>query len=123
MRVAVYGTLRQGYDNNGVLGDSVKIGLGWTKDKYQLSASGIPFVHPDIADTPVRVEVYEVTDAQMPRVDGLEGYNPNNHEGSWYKRVPVEIVLDNGVEIEASVYFNEEEGAEIIKTGDYADYR
>ena len=123
MKIAVYGTLREGYHNNTVLGDSVKIGLGWTKDKYQLTASGIPFVHPSIALHPVRVEVYEVTDKQLPQVDRLEGYNPANHGGSWYKRLPTDIVLDDGNEIEASVYFNEEEGSELIKTGDYADYR
>ena len=91
MKIAVYGTLREGYNNNTVLGDSVK--------------------------------VYEVTDRQLPQVDRLEGYNPANHGGSWYKRLPTDIVLDDGNEIEASVYFNEEEGSELIKTGDYADYR
>jgi gamma-glutamylcyclotransferase (GGCT)/AIG2-like uncharacterized protein YtfP len=123
MKVAVYGTLREGYNNNGVLGESVKIGLGWTKDKYQMSANGIPFVHPNIELSPIRVEVYEVTPAQMPMVDRLESYNPQDHDGSWYKRVPTEITLDDGEDIEASVYFNEDEGVEIIKTGNYADYR
>jgi len=123
MKIAVYGTLRQGHGNHKVLGDSKLVDAGWTKEKYKLTASGIPFVSDKEEISNVRVEVYEVSDEQLPRVDSLEGYNPNNHDGSWYKRRPVSVNLDNGEEVKASVYFNERDNGSLIETGDYNDYR
>lgn len=38
------------------------------------------------------------------RLDSLEGYDPNNHEASAYKRVPHDIVLENGRIQSAWVY-------------------
>lgn len=123
INIAVYGTLRQGFGNHRVLGNSKLISSGWTKEKYKLTASGIPFVKKDEPVSNVKVEVYSVTPEQLPTVDALEGYNPNDHEGSWYKRTPIQVKLDNGEEIEASIYFGDREGNTLIATGDYADYR
>lgn len=123
MKIAVYGTLRKGFGNHRVLGDSKLIDSGLTKEKYKLTASGIPFVTQNEKISNVRVEVYEVSDAQLPIVDGLEGYNPKNHEGSWYKRTPISVTLDNGDDVEASIYFGDEDASTLIKSGDYADYR
>lgn len=122
MKIAVYGTLRQGYGNALYLGDSKLVGKGKTKEKYKLTASGIPFVKKNEPVHNVVVEVYEVTDEQLPTVDRLEGYDPNDHEGSWYKRTPIQVELDNGEEVEASIYFNDDEGGTLIESGDYADY-
>lgn len=122
-KIAVYGTLRRGYGNNPVLGDSKLLGVGVTKEKYKLTASGIPFVTQNEQVSNVRVEVYEVSDQQLPRVDRLEGYNPDNHEGSWYKRTPIKVVLDDGVEMDAQIYFGESDANTVITSGDYADYR
>lgn len=121
--ICVYGTLRSGFSNHRVMGDSELIGTGKTTEKYKLTASGIPFVSPKEQISNVTVEVYSVTPQQLPRIDGLEGYNPNDHEGSWYKRTPISVTLDNGKEIEASIYFGDREGNTLIETGDYADYR
>ncbi len=123
MKIAVYGTLRKGFGNQYYLGDSKFIGKGLTKEKYKLTASGIPFVNPNEALHQVTVEVYEVTDEQLPTVDGLEGYSPDNHDGSWYKRTPIQVVLDDGEEVTASIYFNDDEGSTLIESGDYAEYR
>lgn len=120
--VAVYGTLRKGGSNHSVLGASKFIGQGKTVNKYQMSANGIPFVHPDIPLHNAVVEVYDVTDEQLPRVDRLEGYNPENHEGSWYKRVPIPIRLDDGKKVTASIYFNDQIGSTIVESGDFNDY-
>lgn len=121
-KIAVYGTLRKGFGNHRVLGNSKLIDSGWTKEKYKLTASGIPFVNPNEQVSKVRVEVYEVEDSQLPRVDSLEGYDPKNHEGSWYKRTPIPVVLDNGNEIEASIYFADKNANTVIESGDYNDY-
>jgi len=120
--ICVYGTLRSNFGNHRFLGDSKLISAGWTKEKYKLTANGIPFVKKDEAVSKVRVEVYSVTPEQLPTVDGLEGYNPNDHEGSWYKRTPIQVELDDGEEIEASIYFGDKEGKTLIESGDYADH-
>lgn len=123
INIAVYGTLRKDFGNHHYLGDSKLISAGWTEDKYKLTANGIPFVNPNEKVSKVRVEVYSVTPDQLPVVDRLEGYNPNDHEGSWYKRTPININLDSGETVEASIYFGDSEGRTLIESGDYADYR
>tara|TARA_R110000796_G_scaffold236214_1_gene355502 strand:- start:81704 stop:82093 length:390 start_codon:yes stop_codon:yes gene_type:complete len=123
INIAVYGTLRSGFHNHRVLGDSKLVSPGWTKEKYKLTANGIPFVNPNEALTKVKVEVYSVTPSQLPDVDRLEGYNPNNHDDSWYKRTLIKVELDDGNEVEASIYFCERDGKTLIESGDYADYK
>lgn len=121
-KIAVYGTLRKGFGNHRLLQNSKFVGAGLTKEKYKMTASGIPFVNPNKKVSNIRVEVYDVTDSQLPYVDALEGYNPNDHDGSWYKRTPIEVKLDDGDEIEASIYFSDSEAASVIESGDYKDY-
>lgn len=115
--IAVYGTLRQQYGNHGLIKGYDQVGIGWTDNKYQLTASGIPFVHPEKPVSKIRVEVYRIPNSYMNRVDGLEGHP------RWYRRVPTPITLDNGEKIEAELYFNTQEGSTLIESGDYEDYR
>lgn len=123
INIAVYGTLRKGFGNHRILGSSELVDSGWTNEKYKLTANGIPFVNPNEAISKVRVEVYSVTPEQLPTVDSLEGYDPNNHDGSWYKRTPISVNLDSGENVEASIYFGDRDGKTLIESGDYADYR
>lgn len=122
-KIAVYGTLRKGFGNARVLGDSPLIGEGKTINKYKMTARGIPFVNPNEPVSRITVEVYDVSPSQLPSVDALEGYNPNDHEGSWYKRTPIEVELENGETIEASIYFGDKDAGTLIESGDYKDYR
>jgi|TARA_R110000772_G_scaffold62241_8_gene140040 gamma-glutamylaminecyclotransferase len=122
-KILVYGTLRSGLSNHHYMNGCKLIGKGKTNEKYKMTASGIPFVTNSEALTRVVVEAYEVPDNLLPSVDGLEGYNANDHEGSWYKRTPIKATLDTGEEIDASIYFNDDEGSTLIETGDYEDYR
>jgi gamma-glutamylcyclotransferase (GGCT)/AIG2-like uncharacterized protein YtfP len=122
MKIAVYGTLRKGWGNNRLLQQCEFIGSGHTKEKYQMTASGIPFVHPDKKVSKIKVEIYNVEGKDLERVDSLEGYSPEDHDRSWYKRTPIQVVMDNGEEIEASIYFNQQEASTIVPTGDYSDY-
>ena len=121
-KIAVYGTLRKGFSNSDFLRNSKFLDIGWTKEKYKLSALGIPYVNPKEKISNIRVEVYEVTPEELISIDRLEGYNPNNHSNSWYKRTPVEVKLDSGEKVVASIYFNETEKGTIIKSGDFKDY-
>ena len=121
--IGVYGTLRKGYGNHRLLHGTKYIGIGFTKNKYKMTANGIPFVKKDEEISKIKVEVYSVNNEQLQRLDRLEGYDPNNHDNSWYKRYPVEIILENNKEVIAGLYFNEQEGNILIESGDYKDYR
>ena len=115
--IAVYGTLRQGFGNNRLLNGCRMVGSGWTDQKFQLTASGIPFVHPKKKVSKIRVEIFEIPEDRMDSIDGLEGHP------TWYKRVLIPITLDNEKPVEAELYFNIQEGSTLIESGDYKEYR
>jgi gamma-glutamylcyclotransferase (GGCT)/AIG2-like uncharacterized protein YtfP len=119
--IASYGTLRKNYSNSFLInrGDNW-LGTGKTVEKYQLKASGIPYVNKT-PDTQITIDLWEIEPEILPRVDRLEGYDPDNHDRSWYKRelIPVEV---QGKKYDAWLYFNEG-GSTIIESGDYSDYR
>lgn len=115
--IAVYGTLRKPYGNHGFIRNCEFVGKGRTVEMYQLSASGIPFVHPDKPLSHIVVEVYKVPEDRLPAVDALEGHP------DWYERRPIQVILDDKTEVTAELYFNTQEGSVIIESGDYEDYR
>jgi gamma-glutamylcyclotransferase (GGCT)/AIG2-like uncharacterized protein YtfP len=122
-KVFVYGTLKKGYGNHRLLVDSTFIGNAVTKQRYHLTASGIPFVNKTIPTSNIVGEVYEVTDKQLDRLDSLEGYDPNRHEESWYKREKIEVNLESGETMESYIYFNPQVAPTVIESGNYDDYR
>lgn len=120
--VLAYGTLRKGYGNSRLVdkGDNF-IGTGLTVEKYQMKASGIPYVNKT-PDTQIVVDVWEIDAIKdLPAVDRLEGYNPNNHEDSWYKRELIQVEVNDKI-VEGYLYFNNSNGT-IVESGDYAKYR
>ena len=116
MRIAVYGTLRRGWGNNRLLADSKFVDAGKTKVKYTMYASGIPFVSSHKPTSNIHVEVFDVPEEDVPRVDGLEGH-PN-----WYQRRPIQVILDSGEETTAELYFMDgERGLPVVESGNYED--
>lgn len=74
VKVAVYGTLKEGYGNHRVLGDEAKfLYRGMTTRKYDMKNAGFPAIMPNPEGKPVAVEVYEVPETQLPYLDRLEG--------------------------------------------------
>jgi gamma-glutamylcyclotransferase (GGCT)/AIG2-like uncharacterized protein YtfP len=72
-----YGSLKKGYWNHHLLGDSLYIGKGVTYEKYALYNHTFPFaVHEEVEDTnnvlPVLGELYHVTREVLDEVDSLE---------------------------------------------------
>ena len=124
--VAVYGTLRAGYGNHTLLGDSPLLGAGITKDKFLMLAAGFPVCLDEGADTRVVVEVYDVgrssnPEATLRRLDTLEGHP------DWYRRRLVYVRLLDG-EVQAWMYImpgSREDFPrwEHIPSGDYTMYR
>jgi gamma-glutamylaminecyclotransferase len=75
MRVFVYGTLKKGFGNHGLLENSKFVGAAITHCKYPMWCSG---VFPYMADVQgvgklIFGEVYEVDEKTLNRLDVLEG--------------------------------------------------
>lgn len=88
MLIAVYGSLKQGYHNHGVIEGSRLLGqdhlTGW--DMYNLGA----FPGIIAGEGTIHVEVYDVDQETALRVDALEGYRESNEKSSFYVRKTVQ---------------------------------
>jgi len=87
-RVAVYGSLKQGFPNARLLKDQEFVGNVHTAPTYTLHAvgKGFPALNP-IGDTAVFCEIYDVDDFCLQRLDHLEGHP------DFYKREQIETEL------------------------------
>lgn len=90
-RVAVYGSLRHGHGNWSRLLNRDPIQTIEIPNFKMFSLGGFPGVlhSPDVKDR-VTVEIYEVDDSDLSRLDGLEGYRAERPEHSMYLRERVE---------------------------------
>ncbi len=98
LKIFVYGTLKKGYGNHGLLKTSKFIGNGYIKGWNIYDLGFFPGIRK--SQNKKRIvygEVYEIDDITRMRVDSLEG------EGSLYNRVKTLAVV-NGEEMEVSVY-------------------
>lgn len=76
-RVAVYGTLKKGFVNHGLLRKAKWLGAGVTTNSYVMKNHEGRYpalmMTPEPLRLPVMVEVYEVDDDTLKALDGLEG--------------------------------------------------
>jgi gamma-glutamylaminecyclotransferase len=102
--LAVYGTLRKGYHNHKHMTGAKFIGKGVTAERHRMYGDGVPFVAEGDERGEggnIRVEVYEVSRAQMNGpIDSLEGH-PNVYTR---RKTPIRIDGRNDT-IEAWLYF------------------
>ena len=85
-KVAVYGTLRAGCGNNVLLSNAKFIGKTLTEGMHSMySLGGCPAVKLSEPSSHIVIEVYEVDDATLSRLDRLEGYR-GTPEDSFYNR-------------------------------------
>lgn len=92
-KVACYGTLRKNCGNHRLLDGATFIGTGRTKGTMYKYCSGFPAISLEGKEDGVVVEVYEVNDAQLLRLDQLEGYHGNGAP-NFYDRSLVSVKLD-----------------------------
>ena len=98
--VAVYGTLKSGFSNHTVLGDSSLVGVGKTVSKYAMQASGIPYVYEHDHRDQISVEVYELDDDNVRlSLDHLESHP------TFYERKLTDIELTDGSVRTCWLYF------------------
>ena len=108
MKVAVYGTLREGFGNHRLLAGSEFIGKTKTEPIFTMYGSAIPWIVAG-GNTAITVEVYEVDEVTMRNLDRLEGYP------YYYDRKEVSTEFGD-----AWIYFREEPGKDEIPSGDWA---
>jgi gamma-glutamylaminecyclotransferase len=111
--IFVYGTLREGQWNHHLLDSSKFLGMAKTKMRYALYGSGVPFLSRADSVSHVKGEVYAVDDATLRRLDQLEGH-PDA-----YKREQAEVVLQDGTELIAWIYFYDTAEGNLIESGDF----
>ena len=100
MLVFVYGTLKNGYCNHSVLGDSSGLGGAVTVDEFHMCEHAYPFLveSSELLSKRVRGEVYDVSPAVLGRLDRLEGVP------RLYVRKFVDVELDGGGVVRAAIY-------------------
>ena len=99
--VAVYGTLKKGYNNyNNYLTTSKYMGSGKTQDKYPLIIKGLPYMIEQAGQGHnVEVDVFKVSDPVLANLDKLEGH-PN-----WYRRKQIPVTM-HGKTLTCWLYFS-----------------
>ena len=111
--IAAYGTLRPGFGNNRLLSGSNHIGTGKTAEKYKMTANGIPFVKKNKKIHNVVVDLFEVDNNTLEKLDALEGHP------EWYCREQIPVILNDAV-VTAWLYFNNDYNhLPVIESGDY----
>ncbi len=114
--VFVYGTLRKGQCNHRYfLNRSKFLGMAKTKKRYALYGDAIPVLSRAGSISQVTGEVYSVDDATLLNLDRLEGH-PDA-----YMREQAEMVLENGTELLAWIYFCDTPRGDLIESGDFLE--
>lgn len=112
MRVAVYGTLRQGFGNHRLLEHSKFLGKTKTDAIFSMHGHIVPWISNG-GDTQITVEVYEIDEQTLQSLDWLEGY-PN-----YYDRQIINTEFG-----EAWIYFIDNRlVGNYIESGDWAEYK
>jgi gamma-glutamylcyclotransferase (GGCT)/AIG2-like uncharacterized protein YtfP len=94
--VAVYGTLKKGESNHYLLKDSTFVAEGITNEEYDMVSMG-SFPSIISGGKIIKVEIYEVDEATLKRLDQLEGH-PH-----FYRRDKVEV-FNNGITYSPYIY-------------------
>ena len=120
-RVAVYGSLRQGMGNHGLLRSARFVGRFWTAPAYTMRSLGYFPGMIDGGDTAILCEVYDVDDNTFDRLDVLES------NGRYYERQRLPLVSDDPTAADtlAWVYIlmpGHRAGDRVI-SGDWISYR
>lgn len=123
MIVAVYGSLRDGMGNHGLMKGSDFMGKGLLQEgSTMFSNGGFPILSFAVAKSePVLAELYDVANQRdMAMLDRLEGFP------TWYDRSIKQFRMEDGRVMEAWIYHQNQDFTErlpIVESGDWVEYR
>lgn len=101
--VFVYGTLRRGQINHGLLEHSRFVGAGYIFGTVWAVAASWPGFYRD-DECAVAGELYRVDEATLAELDHLEGYVRAGAAQNLYNRIVIAVDLDSGGTVDAWVY-------------------
>jgi gamma-glutamylcyclotransferase (GGCT)/AIG2-like uncharacterized protein YtfP len=90
------------------------VGAGKTKHRYATYVDGIPYVVKEEVSQ-IAGEAYAVDQGTLGGLDALEGHP------SWYERQEVDVVLEDGRQVVAWMYFPKQKQGKLNETGDFWD--
>lgn len=118
--IFVYGTLMEGFGNNGLLARSEFVTEAVTQPVFtMISLGGFPGVLAG-GDTAIKGEVFLVTSIEtLNNLDRLEGHP------SWYCRTPITVQTPDGGElsVETYIYLNGDRDNRVVESGSWREYR
>ena len=117
--ISVYGTLRKDCSNHRIIEKAKYIGSFESKPIFNMYSINDAFPALKLGgNNSIVIEVYEVDDATLKRVDGLEGYNPEGKTNLYDRK---KIFTPYG---ESYIYIYEGgiNNSKVIKSGDWKDY-
>lgn len=116
-KVAVYGSLRKGMGNHGLMHNTNYIGTTEVHGVTMYDLGAFPRVALGHGTTSITVEVYEVTEEQLSLLDRLEGYRGASYN-NFYNRSLVNTSFG-----EVFIYHIEQEGGDpVVEGGDWVSH-
>jgi gamma-glutamylaminecyclotransferase len=110
--VFVYGTLLRGLSNHSLLAQARFLGEARTKNLYALYLDYFPKVIRDETVSPIMGELYLVDGPTLAMLDDLEDHPFE------YRREQVTVIMDDGEEVQAWLYFHPKPGGYLLAGGD-----
>jgi gamma-glutamylaminecyclotransferase len=110
--VFVYGTLLRGLSNHALLTQARFLGAARTKALYALYVDHFPKVVRDEPVSPILGELYLVDGWTLARLDDLEDHPFE------YRREQIAVIMADGEETRAWIYFHPEPGGYLLAAGD-----
>lgn len=111
--VFVHGVFRSGYSHHRHLEKARYLGKGRTKEQFALYVGVHPYVVKSEKVSWIVGEVYEVDKRTLRRLDFIEQCP------CWHFREWVDVMLDDGQELKAMMYFARERKRHLVLSGDY----
>lgn len=110
--VFVYGTLLRGLSNHPLLAQARFLGAARTKNLYALYLDYFPKVIQAEPVSPILGELYLVDGPTLAMLDDLEDHPFE------YRRELVAVIMDDGAETPAWLYFHPHPGGYLVAGGD-----